>query len=561
MNLLAALALVALVSDDACSARLEQLLAVYREYGLPLPPPDASLMAVPVGTAFWPDGQRADIRVRPLGIRPLTPELAARTNDFGERVAALKPDPVALAGYDYGDLWFAIQCHERGWEPLARAAFRKWLAKAERCAERQLAYDAWEHWLAELADGRTPLPLCAKYLHRAFPRTGIDDESGECAALLRSLDLAAVPTHSAPGSDDALIDALIEERDRPDESEPYQALARRGFEAVPALVAHLGDDRLTRFCNPLGLYRKEWGSFLRVRDVAHELLCEFAGVRLGDASDSASRTLAAGRWFADAQKLGEEEYLVGRVKQLTGQPVRVLLPLLFEKYPRRVPEVYRAVLDGQPSTYATGDRCAQALAEGPLPVEEKRKAFEFAAAHADAGHRLVGLRHLIDLDPRRGAELLVAALDALPADADASELRIAALAANVAESSAWESLARAVQRAGVGTRMELFALVADQVQPPPATRKYRLAFLASYLDDASDWDGRPRFSDRVAGTSVPSKMPAARVFALNEVRNWAAWKLVDALRMKEKPDRDWTAEQWAALREKVRARVKDELAK
>jgi hypothetical protein len=560
MNLLPALALVALASDDVCSARLDQLLAVYREYGLPLPPPDASLVLAPTTDGFAPAG--SEFRFFRLELRTFTPEEAARTDSRGDRATTVKPDPVALFHDNYAsaDFHFAIQCHERGWKPLACAAFRKWLAKAERRAERQLAYDAWEYWLRELAEGRTPLPLCATYLRRAFPRTGIEDDNGECAAMLRSLDLAAAPTRSAPGSDDALIDELIEQTGRPDNSPAYQALARRGFDAVPALIAHLGDDRLTRFCNPLALNRQEWWSFLRVRDVVHQLLCEFAGVRLGD-GDAASRTFAAGQWFADAQKLGEEEYLVARVKLLSGQSVRTLLPLFFEKYPRRVPEAYRAVLDNQPSTYSTGDRCAQAIAEGPLPPEEKRRAFEFAAAHADPGHRIVGLQRLIELDPKRGTELLVAALDALPADADASEVRIAALAANVAESSAWESLARAVRRAGVGTRTELFALVADQVKPAPGARKYRLAFLASYLDDDAQWDGRPRFSSRVPGPSIPSEMPAVRLFAQNEVRNWAAFKLLDVLGLKEKPDRDWTAEQWAALRQKVRAKVKHELAK
>lgn len=546
MNLLPVLALVALVSDDICSARLDQLLAVYRECGLSLPPPGASLVVAPVGPG-GPDERFFRLEIRPLAAGPA----------WHERATPVKPDPVALTGYDYGDLRFAVQCHERGWKSMARAAFRKWLSKAERNAERQLACDAWEFWLAELSEGQTPLPLCAKYLRRAFPRTGIDAEDGECAALLRSLDLAAAPTNSAPGSDDALIDELIDQPGTPGESEAYRALARRGFAAVPALIAHLGDDRLTRFCNPLGLYRREWGCFLRVRDVAHQLLCEFAGVRLGDANDIASRTFAAGRWFADAQKVGEEEYLVARVGRLTGQPVAALLPLLFEKYPRRVPEAYRAVLDNQPSTYATGDRCARAIAEGPLALDEKRKAFEFAATHSDPGHRLTGLDYLIDFDAKRGAELLAATLDALPADADIPELRFAGLVAKVAEPKAWEALGRAAKRAGPDTRAELLFLVADQTKPAPGARKHRLALLASYLDDDSRWDGQSRNSSGV----VPAAMPANRTFAQSEVRNWAAMKLAEVLGLNQKPDRDWSAEQWAALREKVCAKVKDELAK
>ena len=45
MNLLPARTLALLVaSDDVCSARLDRLLAIYREYDLPFPPSDAKLV-------------------------------------------------------------------------------------------------------------------------------------------------------------------------------------------------------------------------------------------------------------------------------------------------------------------------------------------------------------------------------------------------------------------------------------------------------------------------------------------------------------------------------------
>src|SRR5579871_5930127 len=122
MNLIPALALATVIlSDDACSARLDQLLAIYREYGLPLPPPDASLV------------RNTSPQYDSIGIRVISPEDVDHAARQGITITTVKPDPVSLgkAVLQYGDLDFAIKCHARGWKPLARAAYRKWLKKPD----------------------------------------------------------------------------------------------------------------------------------------------------------------------------------------------------------------------------------------------------------------------------------------------------------------------------------------------------------------------------------------------------------------------------------------------
>src|SRR5262249_49286830 len=140
MNLLPALALAMLISDDACSARLDHLLTVYREFGLPLPPAGASLV----------QKTNAD-REAYLDICVVSEKDWLK--DGGTRVPIGKPDPVALRkDASFGGLAAAIQYHERGWRSLARAAFRQWLSRhPDNRAERQLAFDAWQYWVYQFA--------------------------------------------------------------------------------------------------------------------------------------------------------------------------------------------------------------------------------------------------------------------------------------------------------------------------------------------------------------------------------------------------------------------------
>src|SRR5205085_9254006 len=95
-------------------------------------------------------------------------------------------------------------------------------------------------------------------------------------ALIKSLDLALVPSKAKPGTIEAMIDALVdygadtgtlgifEPEDR------YWRIAKLGFDAVPNLIQHLDDDRLTRAMmvgfNNFGPWH------LRVRDVVGDLL-------------------------------------------------------------------------------------------------------------------------------------------------------------------------------------------------------------------------------------------------------------------------------------------------
>lgn len=555
-------------SDDYCTAHLDRLLSWHREYGLPLPPPEAQLVQyVSEPTILWRDGKRVVEPGEPglgfsldgrtvLGIWNQPEEVAS--------VVGVKPDPTTIGNdVTFGWISFAVACHERGWGPLARAALRRWtLANCGWDTEEVIARDAWHHWWRRLhSDPGTPLPLIAKYLNRALVPSGEDSEYNR--HLLHSLDLALKPRTAQPGSDEALIDDLIElsgdihraldwsvafRRDP-----RYRAIVRRGFDIVPALVAHLDDERLTRLVEKFG--ERE---HLYVGDVALDILAQLNGGPFVVREDTPeARYAAVGKWIADAEKLGEERYVVSRVlgTENDEELKQTLFWLLCEKYPARVPEVYRDLIDNHPNLARSSWQVARAIAEGPLPADDKRKVLEHAASQLDPSHRCAGIHFLRPYDAESAHTRLLAALDALPTEPAQEEAFPAWVVAANDDPREWQALAKATRRADVGGRLELLFAVARQ--PAADGRRQRLAFLAEYLDDDAVMESEEGDPRRVFRSSdiAPGSFPRL------EVRNFAALRLARMLQVEGIPDPEWTAAQWVELREKVRVAVAKELGR
>lgn len=99
---------------------------------------------------------------------------------------------------------------------------------------------------------------------------------------------------------------------------PARRLTRLGFDAVPALIAALGDPRPTRSLS-LDERGRATGDILSVGEAAHQILCCIAGRQFFvdgiDGKDARPDDLVnarqeAARWFAEAKRLGEERHLV-----------------------------------------------------------------------------------------------------------------------------------------------------------------------------------------------------------------------------------------------------------
>src|SRR5665213_3155246 len=327
---------------------LEALVKAYRELGLPIPPADAPLVKLSSDhrgrggeidenfhLAFLLQGKPGD-----KGALLLVGTQQYRVLYDNEMISPVEPPAVNVAIVKVersctfsvtAGLATAIQCKIRGWDALAGARAEKslqfkYLAGLSIYAKdfdeppppmTALAWLAWAHWGNELATPGTDRAMIAKRIRELFAKAPWL-KTDENQAALTSLDAALVPSGAKPGSIEALIDDLLDIDTNPDRGcdTPYVPDARdklllRGFEAVPALIAHIEDDRLTRGVDYGQMNVPSLNS--RVSNIVGDMLEKLAGQDLGKHWAEPSRgwvidKAAAQAWWKQASTMGEEAY-------------------------------------------------------------------------------------------------------------------------------------------------------------------------------------------------------------------------------------------------------------
>ncbi|MBM3982085.1 MAG: hypothetical protein FJ304_17840 [Planctomycetes bacterium] len=210
---------------------------------------------------------------------------------------------------------------------------------------------------------------------------------------------------------------------------------------------------------------------------------------------------------------------------------RTLCWLLVEKYPHRLPDVFRAVIDTREGQHHYAGEYAAAVARAPVAPADARRVLTSATLHDNSDVRTAGITHLRALDPKLAKGRLLFSLAEVPGERNGHLLAYAELMTASADPDEWRALARAVPRAGVGGRIALLNRV--WTARAPAARRHQLALLAEHLND-DEYDGD-------------------RGWWGFEVRNLAALRLADLLGVEARPDVGWGARQWSDLRARVRA--------
>src|SRR5262249_18457368 len=149
---------------------------------------------------------------------------------------------------------------------------------------------------------------------------------------------------------------------------------------------------------------------------------------------------AVKKWYERACKQGEEAYLVAHVFPNESQenapeefPKEHILNLIIAKYPKRLPQLYRTVLEKYPRMQAF--EIAEAIRDSKLPKEEKIGLFLHAIGRPNPQHRFVAICQLKDLDKPRYLKLVRETLNDMPKDVEGEywlcpEAKYASLAAN-----------------------------------------------------------------------------------------------------------------------------------
>jgi len=571
---------------------LEQLVIDYRAFGLPLPPKDAMLVRYEAGGGGLVNGKVQPKVYAPAFLVKSGSETEGATLLWGsverqlerwdgrpqeidptpEAVKRLGRDGVELEFFRLGrfgpELEFAIQCYDRGWHQLAHHLLDQSQQGHKLSPRLELIHSAWGYWKMQLARPKTDRAMIAKRLKELIDRDAEMDTVPN-RALLKSLDLALVPSKAKPGSVEAMIDDLVdyaadtgslgsyEREDR------YSRIAELGFDAVPALMEHLEDDRLTR------AMMKGFNNFpswhLRVKHVVSDLLQGLAGQDLGRdwlrrQQGYTVEKAAAKMWWDEARMVGEEAYLLKHVlpapnaKEENRQTNGDQLHLIVVRYPKHVPELYRTVLYKRPELDSWS--LADAVSRCKMPAQDKLDLLLYAAKHEDNRHRLAALYAIKSLDKKKFNALVIAAIEGLPNDVPgpywlSPEAEMAELISDSDDPRVWDALTKVVKRSAVGFRMQL--LDRSTGWGGIGHRSDRLRLLAAFLDDTAvrDTESSKKYDGPCAGF----------VYRKLSVQNFVAMELAGLLKMEVELKPDRTSEEWAKIRRQVRDAVDRELGK
>jgi hypothetical protein len=561
---------------------LDQLLAAYLKYGLPLPPKDAPLVRYETGETTDEKDERKPLISLGFLTKAAGPQTQAEFLIGTRRIPAwgnarpkeVKAEPgvetgteISAGGLFKTNAWLAtaLQCHSRGWTGFAIVLLERSLKEQfdhdiprEGDDQRgssltEVAFLAWAHHVTELfrpKSDRSAILEHLKILIATESRLDVDLNR----RLIADLEATLRTRKAEPGTLEALIDDLLELPPGDFNMNPSAevlAIIERGFQAVPALMDHLEDRRLTRFvATGVGSHIPTYPN--SVGDISAMLIWALAGWEEGRDDDGEWKRHVR-EWFEKAKGIGEEAYLLANARPAGKWPNLYALRILAKKYPRKLAELYRDLLEKRVELVSWP--LTDQIVRSGLTREEKLDLLKTGARDANLDHRYYALRSLQEFDPDACVSPLVETLDALPATSKGRywacrEASFGSLVSETKDTRAWKALGAAARRADVGLRLELMSEISLSVTDA-ANRKEHVAFLSGFLADKTF---RVVASDPVKFDSAF----AARRFPRLEVRNAAAMMLVPLLGMEEEPNPEWTQEQWGSLRGRVEKTLRGE---
>ncbi|OWK43164.1 hypothetical protein [Fimbriiglobus ruber] len=569
------------------SPSLAEMLAEYQNFGLPLPPKAARFVKYEYNGEYIRNGEiqppqySLAFEIKP-GTKTDKPILLRGTEEvrpyFDLHAVEVPPEPAATDGIEWDSdvaLVLAIQCHSRGWDKLAGRLLDVSRKNDAPAISKHLVITAWAYWEGQVTHPTTDRRPVLKRLKDLIHRDA-DLDTKYHRRLIRSLELALVPSHAKPGSIDALIDRLVDYQTETgkggerEPGEPFWQVARLGFDAVPALIEHLDDDRLTR------VKMAEFHNFppwhLRVGDVAGDLLEGLADAELDRGTPGENvgggwlrrqqgypvLKSAALDWWEKNRKTGEETYLLNHVfptKAKEGKQPEVnqhILNVITAKYPDRIPGLYKKVLDERAELGIW--ELVDALERSKLSDKEKIALLVSGVKRGQAEHRLPALGTLRKFDQQQFNNLLLNLVENLPKDVPAAywscpEARLVRFAMECDDPRIWPLLEKVAKRSSIGLRMEVLSKL--NYIGDTKYRIERLRLYSSFLDDSALCDRKT--DDRFSGPG------ASFNYDKIEVRDFIALELARLLGIDIKLKRNRTPAEWAKIRESVRVDLKREL--
>jgi hypothetical protein len=333
-----------------------------------------------------------------------------------------------------------------------------------------------------------------------------------------------------------------------------QKILRRGFDAVPELIALRDDQRLTTHVKYEGFSGME--ELLRLGELADSLLVEISGFQRGETSSvevddelENLTTIQWKKWWQQAQAQGEREYCLSNLLTADGSVRRGLMRILTHKHADVLPTLGREYLRACPRPVGAS-QLARALSFADVPRRDKMKMLADLSQIGSLDDRRGVLKMLIELDRDRAVELLVQLFDGVASEDHDFEFpspneTFPYLVVQLNNTRVTKAYLRAARR-NAPLRMELLSRLVH-LHTIYERSTLRLALLAAFLDDQSLRERKPDYE-----RYFPDD------FAELTVGDFAASQLGRIFKLSLRPRLDWTPEQWSALREQVRQRLAQE---
>jgi hypothetical protein len=611
---------------------LDELLKLYEKYELPMPPMDAKFVRYELGhEGFDIEGRRVQgfqtfaFLISP---RTRTKEAVAFDGNFIDEIMLptfgmweIKPKVSSLfllKTWQPQDLIVAVQAHKLGHRELADYLYTRsrkirfnelnmqdpetGIEIKER-PDRQIRDVAWHYWSKQMTMPNSDRHRVLKKLKEliADGQTVDEDDIPSIRAYFQSVELALVPGKGKPGTPEALIDGLVEYSGNfsllPNDDPRVREIADRGFDAVPALLEHIDDPRLTRAeahsglsFNPARLTvgdlcgkilqnlgagdiptdvekeKREQADRGRIYDRIEKRTGQSVG-KLGAMYTKPSIATVSRKdakaWWEKVQKTGEKQhalthiFLPSTIKGVDRTTHEFPLAIVRAKYPSGLAALYRKALDE--SADKLHSDIAQAVAESSLPVNEKRAILEFGLQHKDCKKRNAAFEQLAKVDRQAFEEKLLSLLEKNPSQNPDEDWKCLGrlpvrFALQAPTPKILKALEKAVARAPADLRLELINAISEEgydFQVEDKHRLIRVALLSHFLDDATICPKAKEGESHSDGIG--------KEYDWIEVRNYVAIELAAHYRVHVENDSKRRPEEWKVIRERLKREVELEL--
>jgi len=474
---------------------------------------------------------------------------------------------------------------------------------------RALATLAWSFWRDQLTEPNNDRTKTLDRLQRV-----IKSPMGPDVPLNRQLIEDLKTTQSSRPETSDPIEALIDELTNMDQREGfgisggfkgsadltdvdprYRVLWLKGFEAVPALLNHLDDGRLTRRDYPYINGPSERNA--RISDIVSDILMDLSAGALQprNSNDGRGNTLQpkdARAWWTTAQAAGERGYLLdhvlppqapvnrfprpampeppnmpedvkARYREMEERMKRAdternrdsclprahLLHIIAAKYPEELPKLFKHAHEHCPQ--APQHLLCELLAQSPVKPEIKTQLLQETARSDSPEVRYAAVLALSRMTGPASCAAVAEGLSSIPLKWEKGEMckmatRWTRLVTECDDANNWTKLEDVARRCDAGQRIEILWAM-NCCDAGCSNRPRRIEFLGRFLDDESVREGGS-WSIFDAGLS------AKRL----TVRDAAAYTIATILSISPRPQMDADDAEWASFRAHVRAALEKE---